>query len=916
MAKPMRVLSIDGGGIRGLIPASVLVEIEAMIQEREGPEARLADYFDLVAGTSTGGIIAGLLLLPQDGDVDGRGAGRPSLRTAEDVVQFYLTNASKLFGQSLGQRLKRIGGLFDARYGPSGFNQVLHETVGPRGGAQPEPMLSDLIRPTVITTYNATTGAPYFFKQHEAASGGHDFALRDVVLATASAPTYFEPVAVVSDDGEVGACVDGGVFANNPAMCAYAEAVRAFGLGAKDMAMLSIGTGTSVDRYDHQEIRGWGVTSWVRPLIDMMMASTDRTVDHQLVQIFGTLGEDAVDAQYLRLQADLDREPPEVARMDNVDPVDLRRLVAIGQEMVEEQREHIAQFLDEQILGRSTPTPVVAAPRSHFGPSSLRRGWTPTDRDAGPTGAGRSVPARPGALDRLKIKALVWMRNRHFEVVNESEIEEFRRRHVPTSGMPQLVRACGEYPLMSWVPKELMVPDVLPPEAHLPTAYKVRYYGFGKLGWAAYNRAPIRSDLLWDPAFEWNQAFPQTRDGWEHPTTDDTYTRLRLQGPNPFLLRRVDDRIGAAGEPEPAFEVDYTDLFAGIVPPVVARFAVTEGEFVPTGINVGPGEHHPGDPTWDQAKRVVNAVDVRYAAFGSHLLHTHLIVGAAFAMAAYSLPTWHRLRPFMQFFTYGTLAVNDLAYRALLAPGSYFIESGFAAIDDARQLFTNMIPRFDLDQWIAPRDITERGLDAIPDHPYVDDALLVWPAFVDVVERHLDELGLDEAAIAADMDLQAWYLTLAKILPNTDPRERPLDRSRLAELCTALLWNNIVHEICGDFSPIAGSDDPEDKAILHLGKLRSAVVDGDLTTPVEPPTMADVFLMDQASWTSRFNVGGNNILAINAAREVDDPKLRLAIEDLQATLGTLEGELLTRNEGRPVRFARMLPRHWEASVSF
>ena len=189
-------------------------------------------------------------------------------------------------------------------------------------------------------------------------------------------------------------------------------------------------------------------------------------------------------------------------------------------------------------------------------------------------------------------------------------------------------------------------------------------------------------------------------------------------------------------------------------------------------------------------------------------------------------------------------------------------------------------------------------------------------AVVDVVERHLDELGLDEAAIAADMDLQAWYLTLAKILPNTDPRERPLDRSRLAELCTALLWNNIVHEICGDFSPIAGSDDPEDKAILHLGKLRSAVIDGDLTTPVEPPTMADVFLMDQASWTSRFNVGGNNILAINAAREVDDPKLRLAIEDLQATLGTLEGELLTRNEGRPVRFARMLPRHWEASVSF
>lgn len=504
----------------------------------------------------------------------------------------------------------------------------------------------------------------------------------------------------------------------------------------------------------------------------------------------------------------------------------------------------------------------------------------------------------------------------HFSVVNQGRVAAFRRRHVPTSGMPQLIRACAKYPGMSWVPKELMVPDVLPTEARLPKGYKTRYYGSGKLGWGAYNRAPIEPDVLWDPAFEWNHAFPQTRDGWEHPTTDDTFTRLRLQGPNPWLLRRTDDRTDPSGEPEPTFEVDYSSLFEGILPPIVARFAVRQGALVPTDITVGPGRHHPGDPTWDQAKRLANAADVRYAVFGRHLLDTHLIVGAAFALAAYSLPTWHRLRPFMQFFTYGTLAVNDVAYQALVAPGSYFIESGFARVDDARLLFTNMIDRFDLDPWIAPRDIAERGLEAIPDHPYVQDAMLVWPAFVEVVERHLDDLGLDDDAIAADRDLQTWYLTLAKILPNTDPRDRPLDRARLAELCTALLWNNIVHEICGDFSPITGSDDPEDKAILNLAKLRSAFADGDLSTPMEPPTMADVFLMDQASWTSRFNVGGNNILAVNAARMVDDPKLRLAIEDLQATLRTLEQELLATNEARPVRFARMLPRHWEASVSF
>lgn len=80
--------------------------------------------------------------------------------------------------------------------------------------------------------------------------------------------------------------------------------------------------------------------------------------------------------------------------------------------------------------------------------------------------------------------------------------------------------------------------------------------------------------------------------------------------------------------------------------------------------------------------------------------------------------------------------------------------------------------------------------------------------------------------------------------------------------------------------------------------------------------MADVFLIDQGAYMSRFNVGGNNILAVNAARMVDDPKLRVAIEDLQDTLRDLEQQLVVANEDRPVRFARMFPSHWEASVSY
>jgi hypothetical protein len=517
----------------------------------------------------------------------------------------------------------------------------------------------------------------------------------------------------------------------------------------------------------------------------------------------------------------------------------------------------------------------------------------------------------PDARDIRTVKWLVWMRKQHYKTVNQSSVKSYRRRVVPTSSMPDLVPACSRHAEVRWAPRALTVANELPPEAKLPMRYVLRYYALGKLGWNAYHRSPIRPDVLWDPAFSWNSAFPSTIDGWEHPTDDATYTRLRLQGPNPFLLRRVDDPARDAD-----FEVDFTELLAGVLPPIVAEFRVDGGELQPTAITVGGHHHHPGDETWDQAKRLVNAADVRHTIFGRHLLEVHLLVGQAFALATFDLPTWHQLRPFMQFFTYGSMFVNDAAYKALVTPKSYFVASGFVNVDDARRLFENGIAAFDFDTWNAPRDIANRGIDGIANHPYVDDAMLVWPAFVDVVDRHLDDVGLTDEIIAADADLQAWYITLTKLLPNTNAVGAPLDRARLNDLCTGLLWNNVIHEICGDFSPILGSEDPADKAIINLDRLRAAVGDGRLDTQVDSPTMADVFLMDQASYTTQFNVGGNNILAINAAKWVDDPRLRDAIVDLQDTLRVIEVKLQARNLDRPVRFARMLPSNWEASISF
>jgi patatin-like phospholipase/acyl hydrolase len=252
------------------------------------------------------------------------------------------------------ERVKRLGGLIDAKYPSTGFHEVLDEALGPDNGEQPVPKLSQLLRPTVITSYSASTARPYFFKQHWAArDDGNDFALRDVALATSAAPTFFEAARVAGDGVDLGACVDGGIFANNPALCAYAEAHSYYGYSAKDMAILSLGTGSNPGTYAHEKMRKWGAVRWVMPLIDMLMSGSGAVADFQLAQIFDTLDDSATDHRYIRLQADLSNEHRSTAKMDNADPTNVRRLQRIGENVVRENRAEIERFLDTQILGRT-----------------------------------------------------------------------------------------------------------------------------------------------------------------------------------------------------------------------------------------------------------------------------------------------------------------------------------------------------------------------------------------------------------------------------------------------------------------------------------------------------------------------------------------------------------------------------------
>jgi patatin-like phospholipase/acyl hydrolase len=317
--KFFRILAIDGGGIRGLIPARILTVLETKLQAAASdPTLRIGDCFDLIAGTSTGGILTCTYLVPQR-----ENPARPRF-SAPDAVDLYLENAARIFDLSFWQRAKSADGLLDELYPAAGLEATLHQYMG-------DLMLSDLVKPCLITAYDVTNRAALFFTQHDARTDpGSNFKLTDVARATSAAPTYFAAAQVVSASQVIYTLVDGGVFANNPALCAYAEARK---LGSKpnasDMLILSLGTGDVKTQYSYQQVKNWGSLEWVKPVIDILMSGTVEVADYQLRKMFEAAG---APEQYLRLQSPL---APQNVALGNSDPENLHELVAIGQRTAE-----------------------------------------------------------------------------------------------------------------------------------------------------------------------------------------------------------------------------------------------------------------------------------------------------------------------------------------------------------------------------------------------------------------------------------------------------------------------------------------------------------------------------------------------------------------------------------------------------
>ena len=306
---PRRVLSIDGGGIRGIIPAMVVAHIE----RKMGRPAH--ELFDLMVGTSTGGILALGLSRP--------GASRPAQFSARWVVKLYEEQGANIFEYSLWRKLRTVGGILDEAYS----HEVLEGILGKYfAGAT----LGDCKTPTMVTSYDIQNRRTVFLKSWYA---DHQLVrCCDAARATSAAPTYFEPKPL--DTGDVASVlIDGGIFINSPSVSAYAEARKLF--PDEPIAVLSLGTGELTRPIAFGEARTWGSALWVMSLLDCMFDGVSKAADHQM-QLF--LGE-----RYQRLQTSLESASDD---MDDASEENIRNLKRTARELINANEAVLEQFFE------------------------------------------------------------------------------------------------------------------------------------------------------------------------------------------------------------------------------------------------------------------------------------------------------------------------------------------------------------------------------------------------------------------------------------------------------------------------------------------------------------------------------------------------------------------------------------------
>jgi uncharacterized protein len=251
--KEFRILSIDGGGLRGIYAAYILQRIQHDLG------INLLDSFDLITGTSTGSIIAAGITVGIDID---------------KIVGIYESQGHVIFGD----KKLSLDGLYNSRYTKDKLTQILKENFGDR-------KMIEISKPLLIPATDIGNGNVFVmssgYEGNPAILRSRNIDIVDAILASCSAPTFFDPQMI-----DENLLADGGLWANNPTSLAVNEAIGSFGVKPEDITVLSIGTGcgSSYYRLNKLDNKKWGfLTGWEgSKLIEFMINLQSRAVEYQI----------------------------------------------------------------------------------------------------------------------------------------------------------------------------------------------------------------------------------------------------------------------------------------------------------------------------------------------------------------------------------------------------------------------------------------------------------------------------------------------------------------------------------------------------------------------------------------------------------------------------------------------------------
>ncbi|RVX23409.1 Patatin-like protein 2 [Vitis vinifera] len=332
------VLSIDGGGIRGLIPGTLLAFLESKLQELDGANARIADYFDIIAGTSTGGLVTSMLTAPNKDN-------RP-IYAAKDINNFYLEHCPKIFPQNSTNPNTSVSGATGPKYDGKYLRSLTDELLG-------DLTLKQTLTNVVIPTFDIKLLQPIIFSTKNDKRSQKCPIIRYLhwyLCCSHLSPAHYFETRDASGKTRSFDLIDGGVAANNP--------VGDKPNGPKRMLVLSLGTGAPKleEKYNAATASSWGPLEWLldngaTPLLDIYGHASSDMVDIHVSTLFQSR---RCQKNYLRIQDDTltgDASSVDIATVEN-----LERLEQIGKELLEKpvSRVNLETGKYEELVGEGT----------------------------------------------------------------------------------------------------------------------------------------------------------------------------------------------------------------------------------------------------------------------------------------------------------------------------------------------------------------------------------------------------------------------------------------------------------------------------------------------------------------------------------------------------------------------------------